>query len=157
MNKKYFILELYKVLVLTAIAVILALMFFDVKYNTGQKVNVNEALNKELDAGQKVFVEQNENANRDAVTSDLTAMAALAQRYYKESRISGGGGNSFVGWKIPRHMVNNKNGNYSIDKVSADMITIVGEGVATVGGGDLKVKVSMTVSPDEIVRAEIIH
>ncbi len=100
--------------------------------------------------GINVFTAQNTNSNRDAVTSDLTQLASMAQQYYKKPQALGGGGNAFTGWTIPTNMVKNPNGSYSAT-VTATAVTIVGKGTTTVtAGGTDTVQVTMVVGPDKI-------
>ena len=100
--------------------------------------------------GINVFTAQNTNSNRDAVTSDLTQLAAMAQQYYKKPTALGGGGNAFTSWVIPANMKKNPNGTYTAT-VTATEVTIVGKGTTTLtAGGTDTVQVTMKVGPDKI-------
>jgi Tfp pilus assembly protein PilE len=100
--------------------------------------------------GINVFTAQNTNSNRDAVTSDLTTIAAQAQQFYKKPTALGGGGNAFTGFTIPGNMQKNANGSYTAT-VTATEVTIVGKGTTTLtAGGTDTVQVTMKVGSDKI-------
>ncbi|MBA4321096.1 MAG: hypothetical protein C0412_22120 [Flavobacterium sp.] len=100
--------------------------------------------------GINVFTAQNTNSNRDAVTSDLTTIAAQAQQFYKKPTALGGGGNSFTGFTIPANMQKNPNGSYTAT-VTATEVTLVGKGTTTLtAGGTDTVQVTMKVGSDKI-------
>jgi len=100
--------------------------------------------------GINVFTAQNTNSNRDAVTSDLTQLASMAQQFYKKPSALGGGSNTFTGWAIPANMVKNPNGSYSAT-VTATTVTLVGKGTTTLtAGGTDTVQVTMVVGADKI-------
>jgi Tfp pilus assembly protein PilE len=100
--------------------------------------------------GINVFTAQNTNSNRDAVTSDLTTIAAQAQQFYKKPTALGGGGNTFTGFLIPANMKKNANGSYTAT-VTATEVTIVGKGTTTLtAGGTDTVQVTMKVGSDKI-------
>ncbi len=100
--------------------------------------------------GINVFTAQNTNSNRDAVTSDLTTIAAQAQQFYKKPTALGGGGNSFTGFTIPANMAKNPNGSYTAT-VTATEVTLVGKGTTTLtAGGTDTVQVTMKVGSDKI-------
>jgi len=61
----------------------------------------------------------------DAMISDMTQLASLAQQYYKKPTTLGGGGNSFKGWWIPENMKDNKNGTYTF-VAEDELVTITG-------------------------------
>jgi len=105
--------------------------------------------------GINVFTAQNTNSNRDAVTSDLTQLASMAQQFYKKPTSLGGGGNAFTGWTIPANMVKNPNGSYSAT-VTATSVTLVGKGNTTLtAGGTDTVQVTMVVGSDKITSTTI--
>lgn len=53
-------------------------------------------------------------ANRDQVFNDLANIAARAQGYYRRPGAMGGGGNSFVNFKLSAVDTGNANGSYGI-------------------------------------------
>ncbi|OGU83559.1 MAG: hypothetical protein A2279_01290, partial [Stygiobacter sp. RIFOXYA12_FULL_38_9] len=62
--------------------------------------------------GINVFTASSSQANRDAVISDLTNLASLAQQYYRKPTALGGGGNTFTSWAIPASLDTTGNGVY---------------------------------------------
>ncbi len=160
MEKKYFFIEIYKSAILTVIAIFLVLAYI----RTIPKSSVSDTLRESIQTvtGQDNYNYQPRpdlrriNSNRDAIIADLTALASMAQQYYRKPKVLGGGGYSFDGWNIPPQLWTNNNGNYNIESSTANSITLVGEGVETVDG-TTKVKVSVTVAPDRIIGRKIIH
>jgi len=65
---------------------------------------------------------------RDGLVADLNNISAMAQQYYRKPNSIGGGGGNFTGWSIPVGCDITPNGIYSIETVSAQEITIVGNG-----------------------------
>lgn len=61
----------------------------------------------------------------DAMISEMTQMAAMAQQYYRKPVTLGGGGNRFRGWVIPETMKDTKSGTYEAD-IEDDIITLKG-------------------------------
>lgn len=105
--------------------------------------------------GINVFTAQNTNSNRDAVTSDLTTLASMAQQYYRKPQALGGGDNKFDGFKIPDNMKKNANGTYTLSAAAGNEATIVGKGTTTVtAGGTDTVTVTMKVGPDKIIETK---
>lgn len=47
-----------------------------------------------------VFSSSSLDANNSAIVSDLQTLSTFAQQYYRKPIASGGGGNSFDGWKV---------------------------------------------------------
>ncbi len=97
--------------------------------------------------GINVFTASSAQANRDAVISDLTNLASMAQQYYRKPEALGGGGNDFDGWTIPTQLASTANGTYT-GSGSGQSFDIVGVGVENVGGSP--VKATMTVYPDSV-------
>ncbi len=103
--------------------------------------------------GINVFTASAIEANRNAVMSDLTNLASMAQQHYRKPVAMAGGGNTFDGsgstpkgtkWSIPTQLVTTANGTYSAT-VKAQSVVLVGEG--TEKNGKSVVKVTMTVTP----------
>ena len=65
--------------------------------------------------GLSMFTAQSVGANRDAIISDLTNMAANAYQYRIRPTTMGGGGGSYVGYGIPPSLVSNENGSYALN------------------------------------------
>ena len=51
--------------------------------------------------GINYFTSSSGKANREAIIADLTDIAIMAQKYYREPIKLGGGGNTFTGWTVP--------------------------------------------------------
>lgn len=107
------------------------------------------------------FSNQNEktvnaaNSARDAVVSQLTTLAAMAQQYYRKPTALGGGGNSFGGFEIPKNLKESPDG-YFTSKVENNAVTIVG--TAKVKKDDGKnPKVELIVDKDKIKSVIIIE
>lgn len=97
--------------------------------------------------GINVFTASSAQANRDAVTADLTNLASLAQTYYRKPAALGGGGNTFTGWAIPTSLETTGNGTYALTE-GAQEITITGTGTEKVD--DAVITVAMVVTPNSI-------
>ena len=102
--------------------------------------------------GINVFTASSMDANRNAVISDLTNLAAMAQQYYRKPTALAGGGNSFVGWTIPKSLETTANGTYNnpAPTVTAQTVTLVGLGTENGKDATNPVKATMTVKPDSI-------
>ena len=92
-------------------------------------------------------------SNRDAITSDLQNLAAMAHQYYVKPTAMGGGGNSFVGCfdgkgNLPTGMDKNANGTYSITTAgTATGIVIEGVGTQPGNGGTVTMDIYVKVPP----------
>lgn len=64
--------------------------------------------------GINMFASNAVDANRDAVTGDLTQLAAKAQQFYKKPTTMGGGGNDFNGFTLGTLDATNGNGAYAV-------------------------------------------
>lgn len=107
--------------------------------------------------GINVFTASSANANRDAVISDLTTLAAMAQQHYRKPVAMGGGGNAFntskgalASWDVPKSLDTTANGIYTRSSVTADEVTLVGEGTEVGNDGSAVVKVTMVVGKNAI-------
>jgi Tfp pilus assembly protein PilE len=112
--------------------------------------------------GINVFTASSQNANRDAVISDLTTLAAMAQQHYRKPVAMGGGGNAFdaskgatAAWDIPASLDTTANGIYTRTAVSADNVTLEGVGNEIGNTGGLPVKVTMVVGRNAITSTTI--
>ncbi len=65
--------------------------------------------------GLSMFTAQSVGANRDAIISDLTNLAANAYQYRIRPTTMGGGGGSYVGYGIPPSLASNENGAYALN------------------------------------------
>jgi len=64
--------------------------------------------------GINMFASNAVDANRDAVTADLTALASKAQQFYKKPTTMGGGGNDFNTFTLGSLDATNGNGAYEV-------------------------------------------
>ncbi len=105
--------------------------------------------------GINVFTESSSQANRDAVISDLTNLASLAQQYYRKPDALGGGGNEFTGWTVPASLDTTGNGTYVATTVAAGSVTLTGTGNEKGNNGTSAVQVTMVVGADRITSTTI--
>lgn len=104
--------------------------------------------------GINVFTASSSSANRDAVISDCTNLASLAQQYYRKPAALGGGGNTFTGWTIPTPLATTGNGTYTAT-VAAQSVTLVGTGNNLGNNGTSNVQATMVVGPNSITSTTI--
>lgn len=98
--------------------------------------------------GINVFTASSFQANQDAVVSDCTNLAAMAQQYYRKPVALGWGGNTFTGWTIPANLDSTANGTYKAE-VNPQKVVLTGTGTEEDDGNPVTVK--MTVDPVSIV------
>jgi len=104
-------------------------------------------------AGMQFFAANAVQSNRDAVILDLQRLAGKAQAYYKQGAVSGGGGKSFVGFKIPPTLKKNDNGTYTILYAQEKRMLISGVGVENAenglscGGNKVKITYQIIIRP----------
>ena len=104
--------------------------------------------------GINVFTASSTSSNRDAVISDLTNLASMAQTFYRKPTALGGGNNTFTGWDVPAQLDTTGNGTYSAS-VAAQAVTLTGLGNQTGNDGSAKVKVTMIVGPNTITSTTV--
>lgn len=74
---------------------------------------------------------------RDILIEETSSLGIMALQYFKKPRELGGGGKSFLGWRIPGAMNQTVNGNFMrVDELSDQEIRIVGTGSEVVTGND---------------------
>jgi hypothetical protein len=98
-----------------------------------------------------MFADSAASENRDAVSTDLTALALRAQSYYKRPRIVGGGGSEFTGLtmgKLTSHP-SNANGTYTLTSVAADHIVLTGTGTEK-GNDGTPITITTSVYADSV-------
>ena len=107
--------------------------------------------------GINVFTASSSSTNRDAVISDLTNLASMAQQYYRKPAALGGGGNTFTGWTVPAALDTTGNGVYpqSAHTIAAQSVTLVGVGNEKGNDGTSNVKATMIVGPNSITSTTI--
>ena len=104
--------------------------------------------------GINVFTASSSQANRDAVISDMTNLAAMAQQYYRKPAALGGGGNKFDNWEIPTNLKSTANRSYT-ETVTAQSVSIAGVGNEIGQDGSDSVRVTMVVGPNAITSTTI--
>ena len=92
---------------------------------------------------------------RDILIEETSALGTMALQYFKKPQEFGGGGQSFMGWKVPSHMNQTVNGNFITANIQADEVRILGTGSEVVTGGD-SIQVVTIVKVDEFYTI-IIH
>lgn len=99
--------------------------------------------------GMTLFDDNATSSNRDALASDLTALALRAQGYYRRPQVLGGGGNSFLGLTMQKlsSKPSNANGTYAVTSVSATQVVLDGVGIEK-GDDGRNLSVTMTVFSD---------
>jgi Tfp pilus assembly protein PilE len=103
-----------------------------------------------------LFTANSAEANRDAVTADLTNIATLAQQYYRKPAATGGGSNTFTGWTVPATLSQTANMSAAVTAtVGAQSVTLVGLGTELGRDGSTKVKITMVVGPNTITSTTI--
>ncbi|HTY57610.1 MAG TPA: hypothetical protein VMF59_02295 [Bacteroidota bacterium] len=112
--------------------------------------------------GITLFTDSSIDANRDAITNDLTALASRAHQYYRRPSCLGGGGNSFTGLTADaagiRKLTNspkNDNGVYSIAAPSSGSgltanIELLGVGNELVDGDYVTVRCRVYADHDSV-------
>ncbi len=102
---------------------------------------------------------------RDALITDLNALAGRAQAYFRRPRMMGGGGRSFAGLTADvagfaklSSKSTNENGSYRIKTAgTAKQVVLEGEGFETGEDGTNKVKVEAVVTTTDSVAIMIIN
>jgi len=74
-------------------------------------------------------------ANRDAVTADLTQLAAKAQQFYKKPTTMGGGGNDFNAFTLGSLDATNANGAYEVGTTAPTVAVSAVPGTPTLAIG----------------------
>jgi len=120
----------------------LAIIFFCI---TAQITNAQEKVNR-TEQQEQIKKAQ---ANRDALISDMTNLASLAQQHYRKPTVLGGGGNRFSGWFIPETDDTTANGMFTAI-ISKDSVLFAGTGNVIGKDGKNRVRIFMTVYPDII-------
>jgi hypothetical protein len=105
--------------------------------------------------GSTMFADSSSASNRDAIANDLAAHASRAQAFQKRPKCIGGGGGSFVGFRISNGSVTNANGGYAVTNSEPSSITIQGIGKEIGYDQERPVKVAMTITADSISVAEL--
>ena len=100
--------------------------------------------------GINVFTASSLDANKNALVSDLTNLASMAQQYYRKPAALGGGDQAFTDWtSLPALL---RTANMSADvtaAVGADEVTLTATGTENDADGN-PIVVTMTFNKDEI-------
>ncbi len=86
---------------------------------------------------------------RNEIINECTILASEAQLYYRKPKEYGGGGKSFLGWKLPKEFNQTEAGFFVNTDIQANQVIITGTGNEVVTDND-SVKVAMTVTPDSV-------
>ena len=78
---------------------------------------------------------------KDNLMTEVTNVAAYAQQYYRKPVSMGGGGHSFLGFKIPFNLVKNS---YSIESIEKDNIILIVKSV------DEKYSLKCSITPTSV-------
>ena len=106
--------------------------------------------------GINFFTSSSGKANREAIIADLTDIASMAQKYYREPITLDGGGNSFTGWTVPANLSLTANMSTAVTStVAAQSVILIGVGTEKGNDGTTVVKVTMLVRPNEITSTTI--
>jgi hypothetical protein len=76
--------------------------------------------------GLSMFTAQSVGANRDAIISDLTNLAANAYQHRIRPTTMGGGGGDYSTYVIPPSLASNENGTYTLGTVTATSVQFTG-------------------------------
>ncbi len=115
--------------------------------------------------GINVFTASSTSSNRDAVISDLTNIASMAQTFYRKPTALAGGNNSFTGFTMPAlsataadntaTATKTPNGSYTITANTGASVTLEGVGTQIGNNGTANVKVTMVVGPNAITSTTV--
>ncbi|CUS77765.1 hypothetical protein JGI16_100713 [Candidatus Kryptonium thompsonii] len=75
--------------------------------------------------GISMFKSSAVDANRSAISTDLSNLAAKAQRYYRTPVELGGGGNSFANFALSPLDTGNANGSYRVEILTGDQKIVI--------------------------------
>lgn len=112
--------------------------------------------------GINMFSASSASANQDAIISDLTNLASMAQQHYRKPAALGGGGNSFdatgggTAWGVPASLLRTNNMSVDVALTSGDQsISLTAVGTEDGDGDNTNVTVTMVVGPNEITSTTI--
>ncbi len=100
--------------------------------------------------GINLFQQNSDESKKHQMTAECTTLAMMAQNYYMTPIPMGGGGKSFIGWRIPQTLDTTEDAIYRITDVSQSRITISATDRAISTGSDT-IKVFITAYPDNYV------
>ncbi len=130
----------------------LQLMFYSVQKFILKDQNGQEV---QLEVSQEILArmekEKIKNAGRNGLLSDCMNLASRCQQYYKKPKPLGGGGYSFIGYKIPPNLQKTHNGTYSASVMNDKNLQIIGVGKVVGNDNVNPVKVIVTISPNKAI------
>ena len=99
--------------------------------------------------GLNLFSASAPEANRDHVISVLTSLSSDAHVYYKKEKQLGGGGDSYIGWKVPESFKKHENSKKKFikAKVRENRIVFTGYGTEIGRNGKSPVRVRLVLKP----------
>jgi len=101
-------------------------------------------------SGISLFVSASEQANRDAVTSDLLHLSTIARSHYNLPTALGGGGHSFANFKVPKALAETSTGTFEHTQTGhkPDHIHFTGTGteIGNDGVDPVEIEVRITIS-----------
>lgn len=105
-------------------------------------------------SGINLFAASAEQANRDAVMSDLLTLSSMARAYYHRPAVLGGGGDSFASFTIPAAMAQTANGTLAHIQTGHGPDHMHFEGTGTVTGTNgtdpIRIEVRITISETKV-------
>lgn len=105
--------------------------------------------------GISTFNDAAKEANRDGLMADAANLAAFSQVYYSKDKEEKGGGNSFIGFEIPRPLSESSNGTFSLDTPTDSSISIIGVGKELGNDNEKTVSIKILVKPESIKKTII--
>jgi hypothetical protein len=83
----------------------------------------------------------------DSLKAATIHIGELAQMYFAEDKETGGGGNSFYGFKIPEDLKTTSVGTFNVDLKNSTFLTVTGIGYLTGKDGSTPIKIISKVNP----------
>lgn len=114
--------------------------------------------------GINMFRASSANANQEALVSDLTNLASMAQQHYRKPAALGGGNRTFdgssgggaVAWTVPTTLQRTNNMSVNVAAtVAAQTVTLVAVGTEDGDGDGTNCTVTMIVGPNAITSTAI--
>ncbi|MBU1100198.1 MAG: hypothetical protein KKA84_07315 [Bacteroidetes bacterium] len=156
-GKIHFILEIYKAVILTLIAVFLFISLFDISIQQkriGDSTEEVPVLDIQVKDGNSAADIRQDNAamvtakiNRDELTQQCSMIATECQRYYRTPKNKGGGGSSFYGFELDSQYHFTEKGNYTLEIESSKKAVITSIGVEIGKDGLNPVRVICIINP----------
>lgn len=156
-GKIQFFLEIYKVIILTLIAIFLFISLFDIsiqKKRIGNSLDEVPVLDIQTKDDDLLTNKNADNAllmkakiNRDELSQHCSVIATECQRYYRTPKNKGGGGLSFKGFELESQFHFTERGNYTLEIENKKKAVITSIGVETGKDGLNPVRVVCIINP----------